>query len=469
MSFLIRHQHDLMIALQAICLLTAFLTLRTNNLSRRRKAAIIFLELSATGILSSQLAFTAYSFMMNGTALFITRLSKFGDYFFPAFLILNLNFYLKDLFQKEGELKKMPWEFYVAGIVLLIEIALVIISQFTGLYYTIDARNNYIRGPARPLAYIFPCAALLLQFICILRNFKRIPHETAFPLLLFIAIPIAASAIQFKMKGFYITGISSAGMAILLFIFDLKEMNKKVERAHRLEIEMLARYQKELEQTVDERTKELRIANQKVERLLLNILPADVARELTERPGQTISRNYPNATVLFTDIVGFTKMSSDMTADQTVRMLNKLTSLFDERTEREGVEKIKTIGDSYMAAAGLDENAQNGGVEKMVRFAQGLLRDVEEFNKTAEKPLQIRVGINSGELVAGVIGKTKFIYDIWGDTVNVASRMESSGQPMKIHVSEAAQKQADDKFSWQGPVQVEVKGKGLMNGYFVDE
>ncbi len=459
MNFLIRHQHDLMIALQAICLLTAFLTLRTNNLSRRRKAAIIFLELSATGILSSQLAFTAYSFMMNGTAVFITKIAKFGDYFFPAFLILNLNFYLKDLFQNEGELKKMPWEFYVAGIFLLTEIALVIISQFTGLYYTIDARNNYIRGPARPLAYIFPCAALLLQFICILRNFKRIPHETAFPLLFFIAIPIAASAIQFRMKGFYITGISSAGMAILLYIFDLKEMNKKVERAHRLEIEMLARYQKELEQTVDERTKELRVANQKVERLLLNILPADVARELTE---------HPNATVLFTDIVGFTKMSSDMTADQTVKMLNKLTSLFDERAAREGVEKIKTIGDSYMAAAGLDENAQNGGVEKMVRFAQGLLRDVEEFNKTAEKPLQIRVGINSGELVAGVIGKTKFIYDIWGDTVNVASRMESSGQPMKIHVSEAAQKQASDKFDWQGPVQVEVKGKGLMNGYFVE-
>ncbi len=202
MSFLIRHQHDLMIALQAICLLTAFLTLRTNNLSRRRKAAIIFLELSAAGILSSQLAFTAYSFMMNETAVRVTRLAKFGNYFFPAFLILNLNFYLKDLFQKEGELKKMPWEFYVAGIVLLIEIALVIISQFTGLYYTIDERNNYIRSPARPLAYIFPCAALALQFICILRNFKRIPREMAVPLLFFIAIPIAASAIQFKMKGF---------------------------------------------------------------------------------------------------------------------------------------------------------------------------------------------------------------------------------------------------------------------------
>ena len=269
------------------------------------------------------------------------------------------------------------------------------------------------------------------------------------------------------MKGFYITGISSAGMAILLYIFDLKEMNKKVERAHRLEIEMLARYQKELERTVDERTKELRAANQKVERLLLNILPADIARELTERPGHTISRNYPNATVLFTDIVGFTKMSSDMTADQTVKMLNKLTSLFDERAAREGVEKIKTIGDSYMAATGLDESAQNGGVEKMVRFAQGLLRDVEEFNKTAEKPLQIRVGINSGELVAGVIGKTKFIYDIWGDTVNVASRMESSGQPMKIHVSQSVWERTKDSFEYGELVETEVKGKGLMKTYYL--
>lgn len=203
MNALIKHQHDLMIALQAICLLTAFLTFRTNNLTKRRKAAIIFLELSATGILSSQLAFTAYSFMMSETAVFFTKIAKFGDYFFPAFLILNLNFYLKDLFLNEGELKKMPWEFYVAGIFLLTEIALVIITQFTGLYYTIDARNNYIRGPARPLAYVFPTTALLLQFICILRNFKRIPHEMAVPLLFFIAVPIAASAIQFKMKGFY--------------------------------------------------------------------------------------------------------------------------------------------------------------------------------------------------------------------------------------------------------------------------
>ena len=469
MNALIQHQHDLMIALQAICLLTAFLTLRTNNLTRKRKTAIILLELSATGLLSSQLAFNAYSFMMNGTATFITRIAKFCDFFFPGFLILNLNCYLSDLFLNEGELKKEPWEFRVARISLLIGITLVIISQFTGLYYTIDARNNYIRSAARPLAYVFPTLALILQFVCILRNVKRIPREMAIPLLFFIAIPIAASAIQFRIKGFYISGISSAGMAFILYIFDLKEMNKKVERAHRLEIEMLARYQKELERTVDERTKELRVANQKVERLLLNILPADIARELTERPGQTISRNHPNATVLFTDIVGFTKMSSDMTADQTVKMLNQLTSLFDERAEREGIEKIKTIGDSYMAASGLDENAQNNGVEKMVRFAQGLLRDVQEFNKTAEKPVQIRVGINSGELVAGVIGKTKFIYDIWGDTVNVASRMESSGQPMMIHVSEASQKQAQDKFAWQGPLQVEVKGKGLMNGYFVTE
>nr|MCR5187681.1 adenylate/guanylate cyclase domain-containing protein [Treponema sp.] len=224
---------------------------------------------------------------------------------------------------------------------------------------------------------------------------------------------------------------------------------------------------KELEETVELRTHELKIANEKANNLLLNILPAPVARELTENPGKTISKKYPNATVLFTDIVGFTKMSSSMTAEETVTMLNRMISLFDERAEREGVEKIKTIGDAYMAVTGLSENSQNDGVLRMLRFAYGLLKDVASFNKTYNQNIQIRVGINSGNLVAGVIGKNKFIYDVWGDTVNVASRMESSGQPMKIHVSESVYKQSNQKVPYTGAVQIDVKGKGLMNTYFV--
>ena len=214
-----------------------------------------------------------------------------------------------------------------------------------------------------------------------------------------------------------------------------------------------------LEDTVKERTKELREEKNRSESLLLNILPKPIAIELTAHPDKMIAKSYPNATVLFTDIVGFTKMSGSMTAKNVVSMLNLMVSRFDERAKKMGIEKIKTIGDAYMAATGLTESVDTAGAERMVKFAQGLLEDVEEFNAKYNTKIQIRVGINTGELVAGVIGKSKFIYDIWGDTVNV--------EPMKIHVSEATHAQAKTAFDWGSGVEVEVKGKGEMRTYYL--
>ena len=224
---------------------------------------------------------------------------------------------------------------------------------------------------------------------------------------------------------------------------------------------------KKLETTVKERTKELEAEKNRSERLLLNILPKKIAKELTAHPGSTIAKQYPNVTVLFTDIVGFTKISGGMQAEEVVTMLNKLFSMFDERAQREGIEKIKTIGDSYMAAAGLTPEKENDGAGQMIRFAQGLLEDVRAFNETSPVKLEIRLGINSGSLVAGVIGKTKFIYDIWGDTVNVASRMESTGVSMKIHVTENTKAQTSDLFQYSENTEIDVKGKGLMKTYFL--
>ena len=232
-------------------------------------------------------------------------------------------------------------------------------------------------------------------------------------------------------------------------------------------IHKMRSYQIELEKKVEERTHELKIANEKAENLLLNILPQEVADELTEHPDRTIAQKFPNVTVLFTDIVGFTKMSGGMSAEEVVTLLNKMISLFDERAKREGIEKIKTIGDAYMAACGLTEEADNDSALKMIRFAQGVLDDVRVFNENSPVKVQIRVGINTGNLVAGVIGKTKFIYDIWGDTVNVASRMESTGEPMRIHVSETTHAQTKDVVSYGESVEVAVKGKGEMQTYFL--
>ena len=222
-----------------------------------------------------------------------------------------------------------------------------------------------------------------------------------------------------------------------------------------------------LEATVKERTKELEAEKNRSEKLLLNILPKEIASELTSHPDSTIAKEYPNVTVLFTDIVGFTKVSGEMRSKEVVTMLNRMFTMFDERAQKEGIEKIKTIGDAYMAATGLSENAQNKGAERMLHFAQGLLEDVNTFNKTSPVKLQIRLGINSGPLVAGVIGKNKFIYDIWGDTVNVASRMESTGVPMKIHVTQSTKEQTQNLFSYSENTEIDVKGKGMMKTYFL--
>ncbi len=248
--------------------------------------------------------------------------------------------------------------------------------------------------------------------------------------------------------------VSILSISLLTFLIWLKYHSMKL-------------YQIKLENKVEERTRELKVANEKAHELLLNILPKEVAKELTDHPGQTIAKNFPNATVLFTDIEGFTKLSSGMNAKEVVTMLNQLFSRFDERAKRDGIEKIKTIGDSYMAAAGLTEDADNGGAIKIVKFAQAIMEDVKEFNRTAPFTINMRLGINSGNLVAGVIGKSKFIYDVWGDTVNVASRMESTGEPMKIHVSQNTYNQTKDFFAYSNSVEVQVKGKGLMKSYFL--
>lgn len=245
----------------------------------------------------------------------------------------------------------------------------------------------------------------------------------------------------------------------------------------------MKRYQVKLENEVAKQTKELRkqaaeleesnkelaVAKDKAEELLLNILPQPIAQELTEHPGSLIAKQYPNACVLFADLVGFTKMSDSMAAGDVVDILNSLFTRFDLRAKDCGVEKIKTIGDAYMAATGLTEDSRNNGVKLMLRMAQGMMQDVEAFNEAKSLHLSIRIGINCGNLVAGVIGKTKFIYDIWGDTVNVASRMESTGTPGCIHVTQEVWEQSNDEFSYSSPVEIEVKGKGLMKTYLLGE
>ena len=467
LGFIREFQTDFMLFFQGICLIIAFLSLFTKSLSVRRRNAIILLEVYAAVYLAASRFYYLYKDYEDPIFWPLVRSAKFLDYFFALAILLCFNLYLKDLFKNEAGLKHNPKIIYAGDIILVAGIIVLAIVHHTGFYYYFDANNIYTHGPGFFVQYFFAVPPLLIAMYCVLRHYRKFPRAIRIPIVLFLLIPVIMAVLQLVTKGIAFAVLSTAGMDIVLYVFTILDMNKRVERAHRLEIEMMAKYQKELEETVALRTAELRDANEKVEHLLLNILPENVARELTEDPNKTISQRYPNATVLFTDVVDFTRISDTMSAEETVSMLNNLMTLFDERSRKEGIEKIKTIGDAYMAAAGLTEEKDNGGAEKMIRFAQGLLSDIEEFNKTSSVKLKIRIGINSGELVAGVIGKTKFIYDVWGDTVNVASRMESSGTAMKIHVSEATYEQTKDIFPYSDKAKMDIKGKGSMTTYYL--
>ncbi len=233
-----------------------------------------------------------------------------------------------------------------------------------------------------------------------------------------------------------------------------------------IRINRLKREQLRLETMVQMKTIDLEIERDNSDRLLLNILPKPIAEILKERKNQIIADKFENVSVLFADIVGFTKITSSASPETIIFALNDLFSRFDERAQTLGIEKIKTIGDAYMAVCGLPEpNPMHAAA--MIQFARGMLLDIEQYNLTSSLKFKMRIGINSGDVIAGVIGKTKFIYDLWGDTVNVASRMESSGEPGSIHVSEETWNLAKDSVCFTDEVTVDVKGKGSMKTYYV--
>jgi len=196
------------------------------------------------------------------------------------------------------------------------------------------------------------------------------------------------------------------------------------------------------------------------ERLLLNVLPEPIAQRLKD--GESlIADGAPEVGVLFADIAGFTPMSESMAPEDIVRLLNDVFSAFDGLAAMHGLEKIKTIGDAYMVASGLLEPGARHA-EDLARMALEMLRETRRFGR-----LQLRIGIDIGPVVAGVIGRSKFIYDLWGDTVNTASRMESHGIPGAIQVTERAYHRLSPAFEFEARGIVEIKGKGPQRTYLL--
>ena len=207
-------------------------------------------------------------------------------------------------------------------------------------------------------------------------------------------------------------------------------------------------------------------AHQRSEELLLNILPPSIAGRLKVSDG-TIADGFAEVTVLFADIVGFTTLSAKRPPERIVALLNELFCHFDDLAGRLGLEKIKTIGDCYMVAAGLPEPREDHAVAT-AEMALGMLRVVRDLAAHHNEALDVRIGIHSGPVVAGVIGKRKFVYDLWGDTVNTASRMESHGVPGAIQVSDECRRLLEAKFRLSRRGEIEVKGKGMMQTWLLE-
>ena len=203
----------------------------------------------------------------------------------------------------------------------------------------------------------------------------------------------------------------------------------------------------------------------KSERLLLNILPAAIAQQLKQEE-RTIADSFPEVTVMFADIVGFTELAAQTPAIELVEILNVIFSEFDQLTDEHGLEKIKTIGDAYMVVGGLPA-AKPNHAEAIAAMALDMQDRITEFCSETGKALSIRIGINTGPVIAGIIGTKKFIYDLWGDTVNIASRMESHGIPGSIQVTEETYKRLKNQYVFEDRGLISVKGKGEMNCYLL--
>lgn len=256
------------------------------------------------------------------------------------------------------------------------------------------------------------------------------------------------------------------GKALLLQIdFDIPALNNIMGIAGYFLTAFLVSYISKMHYTLRGTKKQLELEHEKTELLMANILPSMIADRL--KKGDTlIADRYSDSTILFCDIVGFTKFSHDHTPEEMVSILDELISSFDKLSESLGLEKIKTIGDAYLVVCGLPEKRKDHAVA-IGKMSLAMRCVVEDLNKKNELNFDIRIGIHSGPVIGGVIGKKKFTFDIWGDTVNVASRLESHGIPGEIQVSKETYLLLKDDFIFEERGEVELKNRGAIRTWLL--
>jgi len=305
------------------------------------------------------------------------------------------------------------------------------------------------------LFYILSLLILILAIIFITRNFFRRIIVAPLHYLMDGINRITNETIYYPLE---VTAKDEIGHLTISF----NEMMKRIND-----------YANNLEKKVEDRTWEIveknriiRNEQEKSEKLLLNILPAAVADDL-KKYGKTEPRSYKNVTVFFSDIVEFTKMSSTLSPKFLIGELNDIFTIFDRTIKENQCQRIKTIGDAYLAVCGMHEKNERHA-DNMVIAALEIIRRLKERNKKNRIQWRIRIGVHSGDIAGGIVGTDKYIYDVFGDAINTASRMEQNSEPMKVNISGATHGWLKDKFTCIQRDSIHIKGKGKMSMYFVE-
>ena len=267
----------------------------------------------------------------------------------------------------------------------------------------------------------------------------------------------AAGGVDYVTKPFHFEEV----LARVQTHLSIRALQKRLEIKNR-QLEQEIAHRKRVEEKLVEYASDLQAEKRKSDQLLLNILPSSVANDLKET-GQTLPRVHPEVTVFFSDIVNFTKISSEMEPTRLISLLNEMFTAFDHIMEKYDCERIKTSGDAYLAVCGMPLPNPNHA-ENIIRAAMETIRFLADSNL----PWEVRIGIHSGSVVGGVVGVQKYIYDIFGDTINTAARMETYSEPMRINISESTFRQIEGRFKVSEREITQVRGKGNLRMFFVE-
>ena len=356
-----------------------------------------------------------------------------------AYIFLIDTYAIVNTIKKGIEVGRLTFKYIQCFIFAFFFIVACVVIICNPLLYGGSGKFIYSYGIPSDTIYGFSTFSVVFCVITFFANLKKVSKKRLVPIVTFCVMEGSVAIIQAFNKELLIVGLGSA-VSCLIMYFALENPDMNI-------------------------IEELNRANKRAKDLILNVLPLSIAKRL-EFNLKPFFDEYENVTIMFLDIIDFTKMTNEVGGTSLVRILNDFFGELDDLLENFRIEKIKTIGDAYMVASGVPDRYENT-CDETVKFARQVLRRLEDFNKRNNLNISVRIGINNGRVVAGVIGKTKFIYDLWGEPVNLAWRLQTNGIANRIHVSSRVKSILDGKYAFEERGSLDMKGFGSVKTFLL--